>query len=171
MKYQLQSILNRLNKLGITENESKSLLLKLYILKKYGLLSEKHKENDFVSLEQLIKVGELNIFHFYQKMERYFVSNVLIPKDIIELILDIDTVETTHDFFSTLQVDAKQKEIGQYFTSKKTINKITNEIFSDELTSNKIHSVIDFSAGLGDFINPLMKKTGKILRTSKKPKR
>ena len=84
MKYQLQSILNRLNKLGITENESKSLLLKLYILKKYGLLSEKHKENDFVSLEQLIKVGELNIFHFYQKMERYFVSNVLIPKDIIE---------------------------------------------------------------------------------------
>lgn len=159
MKYQLQSILNRLNKLGISENESKSLLLKLYILKKYELLSEKHKENDFVSLEQLIKEGVPYIFHFYQKMESFFVSKVLISKDIIELILNIDTIESTHDFFSILQADAKQKEIGQYFTSKKTINKITNEIFSDKLTSNGMHSVIDFSAGLGDFINPLMKKT------------
>ncbi len=159
MRYQLQSILNRLNKLGISEDESKSLLLKLYILKKHGFLSEKDKEKDFVSLEQLIKVGEPIIFRFYQKMESFFVSKVLISKDIIGLILDIDTIESTHDFFSILQADTKQKEIGQYFTSKKTINKITNEIFSNKLTSNRMHSVIDFSAGLGDFINPLMKKT------------
>ncbi len=159
MRYQLQSILNRLNKLGISEDESKSLLLKLYILKKHGFLSEKDKEKDFVSLEQLIKVEEPIIFRFYQKMESFFVSKVLISKDIIGLILDIDTIESTHDFFSVLQADTKQKEIGQYFTSKKTINKITNEIFSEKLTSNRMHSVIDFSAGLGDFINPLMKKT------------
>ncbi|MHA1551718.1 MAG: Eco57I restriction-modification methylase domain-containing protein [Candidatus Heimdallarchaeaceae archaeon] len=163
MKYQLQSILNRLNKLGISDDESKSLLLKLYILKKHGLLPEKYKENDFVTLEQLIKAGEPDIFHFYQEVESFFVSNVLISKDIIELILDLDTVESTHNFFSILQVDAKQKEIGQYFTSKKTINTITNEIFSDELTSNRIQSVIDFSAGLGDFINPLMKRAELII--------
>jgi len=158
MKNQLQSILNRLNKLGISENESKSLLLKLFILKKYGLLSEKHKENDFVSLEQLIKDGEPDIFHFYQQVESFLVSKVLISKNIIELILNIDTIESAHDLFSVLQADAKQREIGQYFTSKDTISKINNEIFSDKFTSNMMHSIIDFSAGLGDFIIPLMKK-------------
>jgi hypothetical protein len=159
IKYQLQSILDKLKKLGISKNESKSLLLKLYILKKHGLLSEKHKENDFVSLKQLIEEGAPCIFNFYQKVEMFFVSEILISKDIMKLLLNLDTIESTHDFFSSLQADVKQKEIGQYFTSKETITEVNNEIFSNKLTPNKIHSVIDFSAGLGDFIIPLLIKT------------
>ncbi len=159
IKYQLQSILDRLNNLGISVIESKSLLLKLYILKKFGYLSEKHRESDLVSLEQLIKEGNQDIFHFYQQVESFLVSKVLISKDIIKLILDIDAIESTHDLFSILQADDKQREIGQYFTSKETISKINKEIFSDNLTSNSLHSIIDFSAGLGDFIIPLMEKT------------
>ncbi len=156
---QLQGILNKINKLGISKNESKSLLLKLFILKKYGLISEKSKENEFVSLEQLIREWDSSIFNFYQKIERFFISEVLIPWEIIELILNLDTILSNHDFFSSLQADTKQKEIGQYFTSEKTINEVNNKIFSTKLTSNKIHSVIDFSAGLGDFIIPLLRKT------------
>ncbi|MHA1202506.1 MAG: N-6 DNA methylase [Candidatus Heimdallarchaeaceae archaeon] len=163
VKYQLQSILNKLNELGISADESKSLLLKLYLLKKFGYLSEKHKKSDFVTLKQLINEGDPDIFQFYQQVECFLVSKVLISKDIIELLLDIDTIESTHVLFSILQADSKQREIGQYFTSKETISKINNEIFSDNLTSNKMHSIIDFSAGLGDFLIPLMKKTELII--------
>ncbi|MCG3223658.1 MAG: N-6 DNA methylase, partial [Candidatus Heimdallarchaeota archaeon] len=159
IKHQLQSILDKLNKLRISVEESKSLLLKLYILKKFGYLSEKHRESEFVSLEQLIKGRNTDIFHFYQQVESFLVSKVLISKDIIDLILDIDAIESTHDLFSILQADAKQREIGQYFTSKETISKINKEIFSDNPTSDKMHTIIDFSAGLGDFIIPLMEKT------------
>ncbi|MHA1419550.1 MAG: Eco57I restriction-modification methylase domain-containing protein [Candidatus Heimdallarchaeaceae archaeon] len=158
-KYQLQSILERFYKLEISEIESKSLLLKLYLFKIYGYLTEKHKEYDFVSLEQLIKEEEHSIIYFYQELESFSVSNIIISKEIIALILDLDVIESTHDFFSILQEDFKQKEIGQYFTSDETIRKINNEIFSDKLTSDKMHSIIDFSAGLGDFIIPLMNKT------------
>ncbi|MBY9002241.1 MAG: N-6 DNA methylase, partial [Candidatus Heimdallarchaeota archaeon] len=152
----IQNLIRSLIEADLSENEAKSMLLKLFIFKEQNKLTNLEINDDFITIKEILRQGNSFIADILHEIEIYPVSNIDISKEIILEVKKLDEYRTSHEFFSSIQTSSKQKRIGQYFTSKDTIKHINDFIISSTFKLDDIYSIIDFTAGLGDFVSPLI---------------
>ncbi|MCG3222353.1 MAG: N-6 DNA methylase [Candidatus Heimdallarchaeota archaeon] len=147
------------HKKGFSINETRSIFLKLFLLRKHGLISiNDFKNNDF-RIKGLIESKCVISSRFLNKMEKFHVSDKPISANLIEDLFKVMNNLTDKQFFLLLDTDKARKNKGQYFTSPEIVSKIYLSLLPERQVCENIVTLVDFSVGLGEFVKPLINDT------------
>ena len=145
-----------LYKKGFSIDESRSIFLKFYLLKKHGLVGTIESKTREISIKKLIEEKCEISSRYLKNIERYYVSEELISVNFIERLFTIFSNLTDNQFFMLLDTEKARKNKGQYFTPPEIVSEIYSSLFSENIEEEIKHTIIDFSAGLGEFLKPLI---------------
>ncbi|MFW9853179.1 MAG: Eco57I restriction-modification methylase domain-containing protein, partial [Candidatus Thorarchaeota archaeon] len=142
---------------GLNEQSSKSLLIKLYVLSKHNYLNLVPLGNNRTNLLQIIKNQDKFIVPLIKKLEIFKISDFPIPITLVRDLRDISSYISTSLFFSYIKDSKLSKLEGQFFTPANLINQICSGLgILKETKKQEYVSVLDCSAGLGDFLSVLI---------------
>ncbi len=153
IKYYISSFVQK----GLNELSAKSLLIKLYVLSKHGYLNSITSNKKEVNLLQIIEKQDTSFIPLIKKLEIFEVSDFPVP---LTLLLDLSNISgyiSTNLLFSCIKDSESSKLEGQFFTPSNLINQVFSGL--DLLKESKkqgYFSVLDFSAGVGDFLSLLI---------------
>ncbi|NPD90117.1 MAG: N-6 DNA methylase [Asgard group archaeon] len=147
------------HKKGFSINEIRSIFLKLFLLRKHGLISIGDLENKNFRMKDFIDSKCVISSQFLNRMERFHVSNKVISSNLIRDLFDVFRDLTDNQFFLLLDTEKARKNKGQYFTSPEIVSKIYSSLLPNRQKSENSITLADFSVGLGEFVKPFINNT------------
>ncbi|GAG07539.1 unnamed protein product, partial [marine sediment metagenome] len=144
------------HKNGFSINEIRSIFLKLFLLRKHGLVYISDLENKDFRIKDLIESKCVFSSKFLNKMEKFHVSDKLISTNLTEDLFKVMSNLTDNQFFLLLDTDNARKNKGQYFTSPEIVSKIYSSLIPERQIDEEVFTLVDFSVGLGEFVKPLI---------------
>ncbi|MHA1408059.1 MAG: Eco57I restriction-modification methylase domain-containing protein [Candidatus Heimdallarchaeaceae archaeon] len=150
-------LLRELLILGYTKEESYSLIAKLHLLSQYGFLSRLETNGKTFTILDILKINSFPLTEVISLVERVPVSKKTLPKTIVPIFSKSLGTLTPEVFLSYFREYSYKKKEGQFFTPKELVHKVYTTIV-DQIKNNfsSQFSVIDFSAGSGDFLYPFL---------------
>ena len=147
------------HKKGFSIDETRSIFLKLYLLRKHNLMSRSDLEKDNYKIKDFVESKCVISSRFLNKLEKFHVSDKPIATDLINDLFDNISNLTDNQFFLLLDTDKARKNKGQYFTSPAIVSKIYSSLLPERQVGENIFTLVDFSVGLGEFVKPLINDT------------
>ncbi len=152
-----KSLISKLMEYGFTEELAKSILIKMYLVVKFKLVEETCIKEKKIRLRNILESNKIPFITICQELEIYQTLSEEIDSEILENLQLNFSHLSDKEFFNNISELGHQKREGQYFTDKRIVNQIFENLFRDK-EKDKVVTTVDFAAGLGDFLQPLLRE-------------
>ena len=159
LSLKLKEFCCRLEKEGLTLEESKSLIIKIFLLVKHRIIKEAETDKETVNLGEYLESKVIPYSKLSYLLEKHQVLDREYNLRLIEEIVPSLNGISNRELYECLFELSFQKRRGQYFTHKEIVETIYQNLSLDEIKNgDKVNSIVDLTIGIGDFLEPLLKE-------------
>lgn len=151
------------NSVDLTNQEFTSMLVKLFLMINKMQFSLDKISSKIFSLKNYLESAEFELVSLIESLEKFSCFNLRLERHVWSSLVDL-LVQLSFEQFVNLINHAKiVKAKGQFFTAKEIVSMVSENIFDLDDTNVTTKTVIDTSAGKGDFLIPLFGKANFII--------
>ena len=151
------------NSVDLTNQEFTSMLVKLFLMiNKLNFSLDKFSSKIF-SLNNYLESAEFELISLVESLEKYSSFNLRLERHVWSSLVDLLVQLSFEQFVNLINRAKNVKAKGQFFTDKKIVSMVSKNLFDLDDTNETTKTIIDASAGKGDFLIPLYGKADLII--------
>ncbi len=151
------------NSVDLTNQEFTSMLVKLFLMINKLNFSLDKISNKIFSLNNFLESAEFELISLVENLEKFSCFNLRLERHVWSSLIDLLVQLSFEQFVNLINHANNVKAKGQFFTAKKIVSLVSENIFDLNDTTTTTRTVIDASAGKGDFLIPLVGKANLII--------
>lgn len=151
------------NSVGLTNQEFTSMLVKLFLMINKMQFSLDKISSRIFSLINYLESAEFELVSLIESLEKFSCCNLRLERHIWSSLVDLLVQLSFEQFVNLINHTKNVKAKGQFFTAKKIVSMVSENIFDLDDTNATTKTVIDASAGKGDFLIPFFGKANLII--------